>query len=107
MFATLSGAVVNLILDPVFIFILRRGMTGAAVATVNKGAFIYLQALGKAAASTAVSLAREIVFGVLLPILRPAVRGPDGLSWSFPAADLLTFFITVFFIRRAYRELST
>lgn len=34
MAATLSGAVLNIILDPVFIFPMKMGMTGAAVATV-------------------------------------------------------------------------
>lgn len=34
MFSTLAGAVINLIFDPVFIFIFRWGMRGAAVATV-------------------------------------------------------------------------
>jgi Na+-driven multidrug efflux pump len=34
MIAMLSGAVTNIILDPVFIFGLRMGMTGAALATV-------------------------------------------------------------------------
>lgn len=34
MASTLAGALVNIILDPVFIFVLRWGMMGAAVATV-------------------------------------------------------------------------
>ena len=34
MASTLAGAVVNLVLDPIFIFVFRAGMTGAAVATV-------------------------------------------------------------------------
>ena len=76
------------------------------LATLNKGTFIYLQALGKAFASTAVSMTREIVFGVSLPILLPIFFGLDGLLWSFPAADLLTFLIAVFFIRQTYGELS-
>ncbi len=76
------------------------------LATLNKGTFIYLQALGKAAASTIVSLAREIIFGVFLPILLPMALGLDGILWSFPAADFLTFFIAAYFIRRTYRELS-
>ena len=76
------------------------------LATVNKGTFIYLQALGKAAASTVVSLTREIIFGVFLPILMPVFMGLDGLLWSFPTADILTFLIAVFFIRQTYRELS-
>ena len=77
------------------------------LATLNKGTFIYLQALGKAFASTAVSMTREIIFGVSLPIILPIFFGLDGLLWSFPAADLLTFLIAVYFIRQTYRELSS
>lgn len=76
------------------------------LATVNKGTFIYLQALGKAVASTVVSLTREIIFGVFLPIIMPIFMGLDGLLWSFPVADLMTFVIAIFFIRQTYRELS-
>lgn len=77
------------------------------LATVNKGTFIYLQALGKAVESTVISLTREIIFGVFLPILLPMVYGLDGLLYSFPIADILTFFIAIFIIRRTYKELST
>ncbi|MBQ7661461.1 MAG: MATE family efflux transporter [Clostridia bacterium] len=76
------------------------------LAMVNKGTFIYLQALGKAGLSTAVSLTREVVFGVSLPILMPMLLGLDGLLWSFPAADILTFILAAFIIRNVYRELS-
>ena len=75
-------------------------------ATVNKGTFIYLQALGKAVASTVVSMTREIIFGVFLPILMPIFMGLDGLLWSFPVADILTFVIAMFFICHTYKELS-
>ena len=34
MFSILIGAVINIILDPIFIFVFRLGMTGAALATV-------------------------------------------------------------------------
>ena len=34
MFATISGAIINIILDPIFIYPLRLGMKGAAIATV-------------------------------------------------------------------------
>ncbi len=76
------------------------------LATVNKGTFIYLQALGKPVASTVISLIREIVFGVFLPIVMPVFMGLDGLLWSFPAADILTFAIALFFILRTRKELS-
>ncbi len=76
------------------------------LATVNKGSFIYLQALGKAAESTAISMLREIVFGVFLPVLMPIVWGLDGILYSFPAADILTFAIAVVIISRIYQELG-
>ncbi len=76
------------------------------LATVNKGTFIYLQALGKAVASTIVSLTREIIFGVFLPIIMPIFMGLDGLLWSFPVADTLTFAIALIFIVKTYKQLS-
>lgn len=76
------------------------------LAMLNKGTFIYLQALGKAGLSTTVSLTREIVFGVFLPIIMPIFMGLDGLLWSFPAADILTFIIAAIIVRTVYKELS-
>lgn len=49
------------------------------LATVNNDTFIYLQSLRKAVASTAISLTREIIFGVFLPIIMPIFMGLDGL----------------------------
>lgn len=72
-------------------------------ATVNKGTFIFLQALGKALASTLVSLTREVILGVFLPIIMPIFMGLDGLLWSFPVADILTFIIALFFIWKTYK----
>lgn len=76
------------------------------LAMVNKGTFIYLQALGKAVLSTVISLTREIVFGVFLPILMPIFLGLDGILYSFPAADILTFILAAIIIRKTYRELA-
>lgn len=40
---------------------------------VNKACFIFLQAMGKAAASTALSMIREVVFGVGFALILPLV----------------------------------
>lgn len=74
------------------------------LAMINKGTFIYLQALGKAVVSTIISLMREIVFGVFLPIVMPIFMGLDGILYSFPVADILTFVIALIFIVRVYGE---
>lgn len=74
-------------------------------AMMNKGTFIYLQALGKPVLSTTVSMAREIILGVFLPIIMPIFMGLDGILWSFPAADVLTLIIAAVIIKRTYKEL--
>ena len=75
-------------------------------ATVNKGTFIYLQSLGKALASTVISMIREVVFGVGLALLLPILFGLDGVLYSMPVSDALTFVIAAFVIRQTMRELS-
>ena len=76
------------------------------LAMVNKGTFIFLQALGKARESMILSMTREILFGVFLPILLPLIFRLDGVLYSFPVADVLTFAMTAFIILRVYRELN-
>ena len=75
-------------------------------ATVNKGTFIFLQSLGKAAASTAISLIREVVFGVGFALLLPRFFGLDGVLYSMPVSDILTFLIAAVIIARTYQELA-
>ena len=75
-------------------------------ACVNKGTFIYLQSLGKALTSTALSMVREIVFGVGFALLLPVFFGLDGVLYSMPVSNVLTFFISAAMIALNYRELS-
>ncbi len=77
------------------------------LACVNKACFIFLQAMGKAAASTALSMIREVVFGVGFALLLPVFFGLDGVLYSMPVSDLLTFIVAVFLIIRTYKELKT
>ena len=76
------------------------------LATVNKGTFIYLQAMGKALESTALSMVREVVFGVGFALLLPRFFGLDGVLYSMPVSDILTFIISVALIVRTRRQLS-
>ncbi len=75
-------------------------------ACVNKAAFIFLQAMGKAAASTMLSMVREIVFGVGLALLLPRFFGLDGVLYSMPASDILTAIISAVVIALTYRQLD-
>lgn len=74
-------------------------------ACVNKACFIFLQAMGKAVASTMLSMVREIVFGVGFALLLPVIFGLDGVLYSMPVSDILTFVISLFLIVHTYKEL--
>lgn len=76
-------------------------------ACVNKACFIFLQAMGKAGASTALSMIREVVFGVGFALLLPLFFRLDGVLYSMPVSDILTFAIAVFLIYGTYKELNT
>ena len=75
-------------------------------ACVNKACFIFLQAMGKALESTILSMVREIVFGVGFALLLPLKFRLDGVLYSMPLSDILTFLIAVFLICQIYKELS-
>ena len=76
------------------------------LAAVNKGTFIYLQSLGKAFASTAISMVREVLFGVGFALLLPMRFGLDGVLYSMPVSDLLTFLICLAVIVYTCRTLD-
>ena len=58
------------------------------LACVNKACFIFLQAMGKAVESTALSMVREVVFGVGFALLLPRFFGLDGVLYSMPMSDI-------------------
>lgn len=75
-------------------------------ACINKACFIFLQAMGKALASTVLSMFREIVFGVGFALLLPLFYGLDGVLYSMPVSDLCTFIAAVYLILCTYKELD-
>lgn len=76
------------------------------LACVNKAAFIFLQAMGKAVASTLLSIIREVMFGVGFALLLPMVFGLDGVLYSMPVSDVLTFVASFIVIKMTYKQLE-
>lgn len=76
------------------------------LACINKACFIFLQAVGKALASTLLSMFREMVFGVGFALLLPVFFGLNGVLYSMPVSDILTFVISVFILVKTYQELN-
>lgn len=76
------------------------------LACVNKACFIFLQAMGKAVESTALSMIREVVFGVGFALLLQVFFGLDGVLLSMPVSDILTFLVALVLIYNTYKELN-
>jgi len=76
------------------------------MACVNKAAFIFLQSLGRAFESTFLSMLREVVFGVGLALLLPVYFGLNGVLYSMPVSDILTFIASLIVIGMTYRGLN-
>ena len=76
-------------------------------ACINKACFIFLQAMGKAGTSTFLSLIREVVFGVGFALFLPVWFGLNGVLYSMPISDFLTFLIAAVMIRKTYQELNS
>ena len=53
-----------------------------------------------------ISMVREVIFGVGFALLLPIWFGLDGVLYSMPVSDLLTFIIAVFVIAATYRQMS-
>ena len=76
------------------------------LACINKAAFIFLQAMGKAVESTLLSMVREILFGVGFALLLPLRFGLSGVLYSMPVSDVLTAVISAVILVKTYRQLS-
>ena len=73
---------------------------------VNKSCFIFLQAIGKVLPSILLSMIREIVFGVGFALVLPLFFGLDGVLYSMPISDVLTFIISLIVIIKTCQELK-
>ena len=62
--------------------------------------------MGKAVASTALSMVRAIVFGVGLALILPVFFGLDGVLYSMPISDILTFIVAALVIVVTYKKLN-
>lgn len=75
------------------------------LATVNKAAFIFMQALGRPVESAGLSFFREVLLAVPLVILLPKAFGLMGVLYSMPAADIITFAASCVVLARTDRML--
>ena len=75
-------------------------------ASIDEGVFVFLQGMRKAVGYTALSMVREVMFGVGFALLLPRFFGLYGVLYSMPVSDVLTAVTTAVLIARTYRQLS-
>lgn len=76
----------------------------AIIPTMMVGS-LFFQSIGKAFQSFFTSIARPILFLIPLVFTLPPVLGLDGVWWSFPISDGLTFLLTLLLLIPQIREL--
>ncbi len=88
------------------VWFIRGQLCLLPLACVNKGAFIFLQSLGRAKESSFLSLMREIVFGVGFTILLPTIWGLYALPFFMPVTDIATFIGSAAILLHVKKELA-
>ena len=101
----LLGVLALLITHEFAVMTFRVYLCMLPLATVNKAAFIFMQAMGRPVESAGLSFFREVLLAVPLVMLLPRAFGLMGVLYSMPAADILTFFASCFVLLRTDRQL--
>lgn len=73
---------------------------------IQKATSIFLQSLGMPVLSMALSLLRDFALSVPLALLLPLKLGVTGALYSAPIADIVSFAVTLFFIRHMFKRLN-
>lgn len=76
------------------VMFIRVFMCTLTLGCFNKGVAIYQQAIGRARTATVLSLLREILFGITMPVIMPIFFGLNGVPLFMPVADVVAFVIS-------------
>ena len=76
------------------------------LACINKAAFIFLQAMGKALLSTFLSFFREVLLTVPIVLLLPRYLGLYGVLYSMPVPELIAFIASLVVLISTHRSLK-
>lgn len=104
MFSVLIGAITNIILDPIFIFVFNMGVSGAAIATVLSQALSAVFVVNFLCSKKSlirikkeylrldldIALLRKVFLLIPLALLLPRYFGVMGIFYSEPIADIIS-----------------
>jgi len=93
-------ALLELTVHAIFYYSLMIPVIGVQVVSVG-----FFQALGKPKSAMFLSLSRQILFLIPLLLILPRFFGLDGIWYSVPICDSLSFVVAAFFVTREIRKL--
>lgn len=85
---------------------MRLYLSGIAFYCVQRGCAIFLQSLGKPMLSAALSLLRDILLNIPIAFLLPLSVGLMGALYSAPAADVVSFLITIAVMKYTFDKMT-
>ena len=103
-YAQIPMVVVGIVMK--FFQIVISIVVGMAAGSIPIAGFHIPAGNGKAAASTMLSMIREIVFGAGFVLLLPVFFGLDGILYSMPISDILTAVVSAIVIALTYKQLT-
>lgn len=90
-----DAALISLAANGLTICVLAFPLIGSQIIIGN-----FFQAIGKARLAIFLSLTRQMLFLLPFLLVLPRFWGQDGVWASLPLADVLSFIVTLLFIRR-------
>jgi Na+-driven multidrug efflux pump len=84
---------------------MRIFMCTLIISCVNKGNAIFQQSIGKAKTATVLSMMREILFGITMPVIMPIFFGLAGIPYFMPVSDVVAFIVAIFVIANTVKTL--
>jgi Na+-driven multidrug efflux pump len=84
---------------------LRLCVYGLPLAGMQIVGSAFFQALGKAVPALLLTLSRQVLVLLPLIVILPRIYGINGVWLSFPAADAISFLVTMLFILTALKAL--
>lgn len=106
MASTLIGAVLNIILDPIFIFTLDIFMFGTLINGITVLVSNSFPAIGMAREGTIASLSRQVLFQLPLLIVFPLIWGLNGVLFVGPVSDFAAMFLCLLLVRKTLKMLQ-
>ena len=88
------------------IFTFRVYLSTIILCCIQKSTSVFLQSLGKTLSAFTLSITRDIVVNIGVVLTIPHFIGLTGTLLSAPVADMVSFILVIFMMRRVFRSFN-